>query len=503
MLDDVLTAADREQVARRGIPLSEIEAQLRLFREPPRGLVLVRPCRVGDGIRTLPAERHPDLLAAWERAATAGRFSKFVPASGAASRMFQSLAAFLDAPGEPPEDVRRFVAGLDGFAFRDELLAAAGPDVPGEAPTARARRLVAALLLPEGLGYAEKPKGLIPFHRSREGGRTPFEEHLVEAARTVRDGAGVCRVHFTVAEERQTDFEALLARARRFLEPWLGVALDVSFSAQSPATDTLAVDEEDRPFRLEDGSLLFRPGGHGALLSNLQETGGDLVYVKNVDNVVPESRQEGVVLWKKLVGGLLVELDERRRALVARLGDGGAGAVVDEAVVFAGAELGIGEAAPLLALPRAEAHARLLGLLDRPLRVAAVVRNQGEPGGGPFFTREADGRLTPQIVESSQVSPSDPAQRAIWAASTHFNPVDLVCALRDADGRAYDLSSFVDPSTAFVSRKSKDGRALKALERPGLWNGAMSRWLTVFVEVPVETFAPVKTVLDLLRPEHR
>ena len=503
MLDDLLTASDLEEIARRGIPPGEIEGQLRLFRDPPRGVTLVRPCRVGDGVRTLPPARHPELLAAWERAAKAGRFSKFVPASGAASRMFQSLSSFLDSEGEPPPDVVRFVDGLDGFAFRDELLSTAGPEPGGETPAARARRLVRAVLLPEGLGYGLRPKGLIPFHRSREGDRTPFDEHLVEAAATVSDGDGRCRAHFTVADEWRAEFETLLSRARRFMEQWLAVSFDVSFSVQSPSTDTIAVDEADRPFRLEDGTLLFRPGGHGALLPNLQATGGDLVYVKNIDNVVPESRQKLVFLWKRLIGGLLVQLDERCRSLLGRLRREGAGAAVDEAIVFARTELGVEEAASYLALSRAEVHGRLVDLLDRPLRVAAVVRNQGEPGGGPFFSRDRDGHVTPQIVESSQVDASDPAQKAIWASSTHFNPVDLACALRDAEGKPYDLARFVDPGTAFVAKKSRDGRALKALERPGLWNGAMARWLTVFVEVPVETFAPVKTVLDLLRPEHQ
>lgn len=504
MLEDLLAAADREEIARRGIPLAQIEAQLRLFRDPPRPVALDRPCRVGDGIVTLREERHAGLLAAWETAARSGRFSKFVPASGAASRMFQSLSAFLEKGGAPGGDVARFLSSLDRFPFAGELLRAAGPEPDGETADGRAVRLVSALLSPEGLGYAARAKGLIPFHRSHEGTRTAFEEHLVEAAHTVRDGDGRCRVHATVAEESRPAFEALVADARRWMEPWLKAEFDVSFSVQSPATDTLAVTLDDRPFRNADGTLVFRPGGHGALLTNLAAVGGDLVYVKNVDNVVPEKGQELVVLWKRLIGGLLVTLEERARSLLrdVRQGERRPGAV-DEAVAFARAELGVAEAAGLVALPRPEARRRVVEILDRPLRVAAVVRNQGEPGGGPFFTRDRSGRVSAQIVESSQVDRNDAAQLAIWESSTHFNPVDLVCSVRDEEGTPYDLDRFVDPDTVFLSRKSKDGRELKALERPGLWNGAMAGWLTVFVEVPLATFAPVKTVLDLLRPEHQ
>jgi hypothetical protein len=363
------------------------------------------------------------------------------------------------------------------------------------------RALVRAVLGPEGLGFAEKPKGLIPFHRTPDGGRTPFEEHLIEGARTVRDADGRCRIHFTVSPEFDRDFRALLESRRAPLERSYGARLDVSFSVQHPSTDTIAVDLQNRPFRLDDGSLLFRPGGHGALLRNLAELRADLLYVKNIDNVVPESRLEVVVLWKKLLGGLLVSLERRALNLSRALETPGCpGSVLDDAVRFLRSSFGV----PVPATDSLEGLCRTLKRrLERPIRVCGVVRDQGEPGGGPFWVEGPDGEITAQIVESSQVDVSDPSQRKIWSSPTHFNPVDLVLSLRDQTGRPYDLDRFVDPSTVFISKRSRDGRDLKALELPGLWNGAMASWNTVFVEVPGETFAPVKTVLDLLRPEHQ
>jgi hypothetical protein len=506
MNENSLTERDREQIERLGIPAEEIGRQLALFRNPPPAAHLVRCCREGDGVRVLSRDEFPLLLDTWHEAAQAGRFTKFVPASGAASRMFKSLSAFLDAPPGSPEElaaagnsdarnVATFQEQLSRFAFSVPREAGAPSD------PSSARAVVRAVLGREGLGFADKPKGLIPFHRTPGGGRTPFEEHLVEGARTVRDSEGRCRIHFTVSPEFEADFRALLEARRAPLEQAYGARFDVGFSVQHPATDTIAVDLENRPFRLEDGSLLFRPGGHGALLRNLEGLGADLLYVKNIDNVVPESRLEIVVLWKKLLGGLLVSLERRALALSGALAAPGCpGSVLDDALRFLRSSFGV-------TVPATDSHegfCRSIGrLLERPIRVCGVVRNQGEPGGGPFWVEGQGGEVSAQIVESSQVDLSDPSQKELWSSSTHFNPVDLVLSLRDRTGRPYDLEAFVDPATVFISKKSRNGRDLKALELPGLWNGAMAGWNTVFVEVPGETFAPVKTVLDLLRPEHQ
>ena len=506
MSADGVLDSDRAQLAAAGIPAGEVERQLALFRSPPSGVRLVRPCRRGDGVRVLSGSDETLLLETWREAARKGRFSKFVPASGAASRMFKSLASFLDTPsGSPAElaasgnadarEVLRFQTEMERFAFAGEVQGQAKGDV---------RDLLRFVLGREGLGFADRPKGLIPFHRSPDGSRTPFEEHLVEAAATIRAEDGRCRLHFTVSPEFQDGFRRLLERCRGPLERRLEASFDVSFSVQLPSTDTIAVDLENRPFRLADGSLLFRPGGHGALLANLAnvaQLGGDLVYLKNIDNVVPESRLPLVARWKRLLGGLAVALEQKVHSLQRALEVPGCPRpVLEEAAEFLAATFG---ATPPTAEPHEGLCRTLRSSLARPIRVVGMVKNEGEPGGGPFWVVGKDGAVTPQIVESSEVDMADPRQKEIWEASTHFNPVDLVASLRDAHGQPYDLAPFVDPSTVFISRKSRDGRDLKALELPGLWNGAMAGWNTVFVEVPGDTFAPVKTLLDLLRPEHQ
>lgn len=508
------TERDLATLARAGIDPAEAGRQVELLTNPPAPAPLVRPCTRGDGIERIPEERHRDLLSLFEEAEKAGRLSKLVPASGAATRMFQSLRRALDEPETTFEEwvaraergeaaaaeVVRFVEGLGELPFAAELRA-----VAGEAAFADPRRhladLLEALLLPSGLGLASRPKGLVPFHLEEEGARTPFEEHLVEAALTVRAASGRTPVHFTVADEARGDFEALLERHRPDLERRLHARFDVTFSVQERSTDTLAVALDGAPFRTAEGELLLRPGGHGALLGNLAALGGDVVFVKNVDNVVPDSRKGPTLLWKKLLAGRLLEVERRVRNLVALL-DGGAPGAADEALSYLRETFGEATA-EADALPDDERRRWARARFERPLRVCGVVRNEGEPGGGPFWVRSRDGRLSRQIVESAEVDLSDPARKALWGSGTHFNPVDLVLSLRDGEGRPWDLSKFVDESAVFVSRKSHEGVPLLALERPGLWNGAMAFWNTLFVEVPIATFAPVKTVLDLLRPEHR
>jgi len=510
---DDLTGADLAFLAGRGIAEAEARRQLALLRNPPAPSSLARACTRGDGIERLAEERHRDLLALFDEAEKGGRLSKLVPASGAATRMFAPLLRALEdetagfaeweqraeAGDRAAAEVVAFVERLEELPFASELREAAGPDVFAD-PRGRLRELLGALLLPSGLGLAARPKGLVPFHVEEEGSRTPFEEHLVEAALTVRDAAGRTPVHFTVSEEALSGFEALLARHRPDLERRLHARFEVTFSVQGRETDTLATDPDGRPFRTADGALLLRPGGHGALLANLAALGGDVVFVKNIDNVVPDSRKGPTLLWKKLLAGRLIEVERRVKHLVALL-RGGAPTAADEALSYLRETFG-DATAEAETLPEAERAAWARARLERPLRVCGVVRNQGEPGGGPFWVRGRDGRLSRHIVESAEVDLSDPSQKATWASGTHFNPVDLVLSLRDGAGRPWDLDRFVDEEAVFVSRKSHGGADLLALERPGLWNGAMAFWNTLFVEVPIETFAPVKSVLDLLRPEH-
>jgi hypothetical protein len=483
--DSPFTPADLSQMAELGIAPAEALRQIELFRNPPPFTRVLRACRVGDGIRKVSKVSEPWLLARFEEAVRRGRLAKLVPASGAATRMFKELLEDLNdgAKGEPSPAVRTFLDNLPRFAFYEDL---------ASVQTADRRTILEYLLTEKGLSYAELPKGLLKFHRYPDGSRTPFEEHLVEAADVTRDEEGTCRLHFTVSPQHQERFEALLEEVRGHY----GEKFDVSFSHQQRSTDTIAVDPENRPFRQDDGTLLFRPGGHGALLGNLASLAGagwDIVLLKNIDNVVPDNRKPLVNGWKKALSGYLLALQERIFRVQERLEADPA--ALEEASKLVEEEL----SRPIPA--ESDRRQFVIDALNRPLRVCGVVRNQGEPGGGPFWVEDEKGQLSIQIVESSQIDPE--VRKEMLSGSTHFNPVDIVCALRDRHGAPYDLHQFVDPTTIFISSKSHEGRPLKALERPGLWNGAMAGWNTVFVEVPDETFAPVKSVLDLLRPEHQ
>jgi hypothetical protein len=449
----MFTSTDLTQLEQRGITVDEALRQLQLLRHPPSATRLHRPCTIGNGVVRLEDGEHASLLEAAAAAADAGRVTKFVTASGAATRMFKDLIGALAAPDRLSESpaARRFFEQLDQFPFAAELRTRAR--VQGPVLDERAQRHVLHTLLID-MEYAELPKALIAFHRVGDTVRTALEEQLLEGSRYSRAADGRTKTHFSVAPEHRHRFDALLARTRPRIEQTTHAVLDVSFSEQHPSSDTLASTPDGALFRTEDGGLLFRPAGHGALLGNLQQLGGDLVVVKNIDNVRPYEASEEIVRWKRLLIGYLVRLLEQ---------------------------------AP---------H-------DRPVRVCGVVKNEGEPGGAPFWVIGTDGALSPQIVEAAQVNLDDPDQRRIFESSTHFNPVDLVCAVRGPDGRPFDLAQFVDPSAVFLSKKSHEGRDLVALERPGLWNGAMARWHTVFIEVPAATFAPVKTVFDLLRPQHQ
>ena len=423
----VFEARDREALAARGIPIAEAERQLACFREPPPSVEILRPCALGDGIEVLRASEHNTYLAAFRRAADAGRFAKFVPASGAASRMFGDLVG--------DEALERFRTSLERFPFWPELSAELSRRE--ELPPTSGRDALDALLDPDGLDYGRLPKALMIFHRP---GRTPFDEQLVEAAAITRDATRRARAHFTIAPGSEAHFEAARRDRAPGLERDLDVRLDVSFSIQEPGTDTLSVDEAGRLLRGPDGALAFWPGGNGALLRNLAATSGDLVFVKNIDNVVPPGRAETVVHWKRLIAGRLVVLEGRAHQLIRAL----RGSETHEAPLEAAFEFWTG---PLggdgsLAPPPSSSVARrewLLERLDRPLRVCGVVRNEGEPGGIPCRVRDPSGTASLQIVESPQIDRDSPEQVARAAGASHFNPVDVVCALRDVDGRSRDL----------------------------------------------------------------
>ena len=490
------TPADLAQLAGHGISAAEAERQLLRLRAGQEWTRLARPCAVGDGIHQLAVDQQESLLQRFAVAASAGCVTCFVPASGAATRMFQPL----QAPVDDGAELQRFLRELERFPFVLELAGAAargGDDLDDLRRAGDLPRLLEMLLEPDGLDYASQPKGLLPFHRVAGETRTAFVEHLVETALLV--GAGnPARLHCTVSPEHRAQFNRHLAAWRDRLEGTYGVLFDVTFSEQQPATDTLALAAAGHPLRDADGRLVLRPGGHGALLANLAVLPGEVILIRNIDNVVPDAGKADNLLWDRLLGGLLLKLTDQQRTLLELLHRNPGDAEVNlQAGTFLHDELG-------MTLPdRALAAESLQGLLDRPLRVCGVVRNSGEPGGGPFWVRDGDGTLSRQIVEASQVDRGDPEQAAILAAATHFNPVDMACALRDGTGRPYNLERFVDHGAAIVTGKVQNGQQVRILERPGLWNGGMAGWHTLFVELPASTFNPVKTVFDLLRPAHQ
>ena len=522
MLDLHLSDQDIRQIRAHGLTMEQVREQLHFFAQPPRLSRLGRAATVSDGIHRIHPADLDGYLNRQAEAARQGRFSKFVPASGGATRMFELLLHYFYHVDKDLKTVvdceleqgihraREFLVFHDclpQFAFFRDLeaiMAANGNNLEDLLGARRYREVLKQILTETGLFYQDLPKALIKFHAYGEESRTPLEEHLVEAAAYVQDRDGRCLVHLTILPRHRQLFERLLALVQPSLEERFGCRFTVDFSFQHPSTDTLAADADNRPFRDNRGHLVFRPGGHGALLENLKELQGDLVYIKNIDNVVPDRLKEPTILWKKILGGLLVDLQEQVHQHLRQLGqNSGDRSALEGAVEFARNSLALAIPPRILEWPQDLARDFLARALNRPLRVCGVVENQGEPGGAPFWVQEADGSLSLQIVEKAQADLSDPEQQAVWETATHFNPVDLVCALRDDQGVPYDLSRYVNHEAVFISRKSLEGRELKALELPGLWNGAMARWLTVFVEVPITTFNPVKTVFDLLRPEHQ
>jgi len=521
MADDPFSKKDLLQIREKGKTPEEVLAQIEVFEKGFPHAMLHRPCTVGDGIKVLSEGDMGQFLEIHGRAAAQGRFMKFVPASGAASRMFKDLLSFYNRPnparGEEVQVAAQrgdresialldFIKNIKVFAFYGALqsvMAGRGLDLGEVIQRGEYRRILEYTLTDQGLNLAHLPKGLIPFHAYPDHPRTPLEEHLVEAAHYALDAQGRAAIHFTVSPEHMHRIQEHLQKQQGLFEK-TGIRHEVTCSLQKPSTDTIAVDTENRPFRDKKGALLFRPGGHGALLENLHDLGGDIIYIKNIDNVVPDRLKGDTYTYKKALAGYLITLQGRIFQYLNKLTQGPVtGEDLEEMLRFTGDELLLGPPSDAAGSGREETGQYLRSVLNRPLRVCGMVRNVGDPGGGPFWVQAPDGTLSRQIVESSQVDMDSPEQRAVWKSSTHFNPVDLVCGVRDFMGRPFDLRNYTDPLTGFISVKSLEGRDLKALELPGLWNGAMAHWNTVFVEVPISTFNPVKTVLDLLRREHR
>lgn len=516
-----MTNDDLRQIEARGITAQDVEKQIENFRNGFPWLEIVAPATPKRGIKIPSPEEIQEDIAYAATAPTYGK-CKFVPASGAASRMFKDLYSGLDAlksggsiEGTPASV---FVNNIGKFAFYDQLLYE-GAD---------AGAILSRTLSDEGLNYGSKPKGVLKFHKYADGEiRTAIAEHLVEAQEYMRNADGTADVVVTISPQHRSLFEEALKEVKPEYEKRYGVRYNVTFTYQDKSTDTIAVDMENRPFRNPDGSLLFRPAGHGALIHNLNSLDAELVSIKNIDNVACERLLPVTAQFKKIlmgealklrdrIFGYIFALDQIASSQILNLGPSMLQAyealqedvyatdevqeLCNEIEEFLYKELCIEMPLARNCRDRAE---QLRRKLDRPIRVCGMVRNEGEPGGGPFIIREKDGSTSLQILEGAQIDKSDEKACAALALATHFNPVDLICCLRDSNGKKFDLMEFVDENTGFISSKSSQGRELKALELPGLWNGAMSRWNTLFVEVPLETFNPVKSVNDLLRPAHQ
>lgn len=501
---------DAMTLGEKGITQESLGNQIKRFETGFPYLKILDSARVGNGILALGEADQQAAVARWdEYLSHGGEVFKFVPASGAASRMFKALFSFLDGEADTPaegSDAARFIAGLPQFAFYGELDEACrklySKDINALSEDGRYKDIVAALLRPEGLNYGNLPKGLLKFHSYSDGSRTPLEEHLVEGAQTATDSHGNVNLHFTVSPEHRPLFEAKIAEAVPALEKKLGVKYKISLSEQKKSTDTVAVNPDNTPFR-ENGKLLFRPGGHGALIENLNDIDSAVVFIKNIDNVVPDSHREPTIQYKKVLAGCLIMTHDKIEKYLRMIESGDY--TIDDIramIAFMHDTLNIRDE-KMKELEDADLVLYIKEKLNRPVRVCGMVRNEGEPGGGPFIAYNADGSTSPQILESTQIDPANADYKAMVAKATHFNPVDLVCYLKDIFGKKFNLPDYVDPDTGFISSKSKNGRELRALELPGLWNGAMSDWNTVFVEVPIATFNPVKTVNDLLRPAHQ
>jgi len=476
----MFTTEDIARIERKGITIEMVQQQLENFKKGFPPLPIVKAAEKGDGITVLDDKQIESAVEYFDKVKDSKRIVKFVPASGAATRMFKELFEFINE-GIRGKGVDTVLDNLQKFAFYPELQKYL---LQGDSDNK-----IVSVLLKDGLSYGFLPKGLVTFHRYGDQCRKAAEEHLVEGA-LYGCSNGIARIHFTVSPEHMEAFKELFKKKLPEYEKKFSVKYEISYSIQQPSTDTVAVDEENRPFRQDTGNILFRPAGHGALIKNLNAIDADVIFIKTVDNVTTDSRRADTVRYKKALAGIMLQLQAQCFDMLSKAKKDECS--MEEIAAFVQEKL-------CVKLPEKYDMRLLVALLDRPIRVCGMVRNEGEPGGGPFWAKNTDGTVSLQIAESNQIAPD---KKHLMKDATHFNPVDLVCGPCKADGSKYDLDDYVDSDTGFISQKTSMGKALKAMELPGLWNGAMSKWNTIFVDVPITTFSPVKVVQDLIRPEH-
>ncbi|MBB3187242.1 DUF4301 family protein [Microbacter margulisiae] len=505
------TKSDLQQLKIKGITSEQVEKQLQSFANGFPPLDIAKAATIGDGIMKVEGHDIDPYIKTWEEYQNLNKqIVKFVPASGAATRMFSELYSFLNGKEHVPTQphVVQFFQHIQDFAFYEHLNAICfqhtGSFIPELIKQQQCKPIINLLLNAEGMNYGNLPKALLLFHHYSAETRTPLQEHLVESAYYAANSGHEVQLHFTISSAHENLFKNHLEGHIKYYEELMNVKYKISFSQQKSLTDTIAADMNNEPFRDETGLLVFRPGGHGALIENLNAIDADIIFIKNIDNVTTDKLRKPTITYKRLLGGILVETKRQIFTYLNEL-DHPHGLTLEKLEAmkqFCKLQLNVQH--PILQQDNTPELIKFLhNTFNRPIRVCGMVANEGEPGGGPYFAKEHDGSVSLQILESSQIDTSKPEQAALLQQATHFNPVDLVCAVRNYKGKKFDLRTFIDPKTGFIAQKTKNGKVLKALELPGLWNGAMSNWNTIFVDVPLATFSPVKTANDLLRPEHR
>lgn len=504
----MFTEADLKLFKEKNISSEKIKEQIDNFIRGFPYIKLSAAATPGNGIRVPGKDEINIALEYFMEHSGEYNITKMVPASGAASRMFKNLFAYIESNDDTASgDVIEFIEHIEDFAFYPALKKALSDDdydIDLLLAEGNYKTIISYLLEEKGLDYASLPKGLLEFHKYGDMARTPLEEHLAEGLEYSTDSSNVTHVHFTVSPEHRDKFNKKAEASINLNHDFKNGNFNLSWSVQKPSTDTIAVDTNNKPFRNPDGSILFRPGGHGALIENLNDLDADIVFIKNIDNVVPDKLKAPTYLYKKVIGGILMILSDQIKVILEKLDqDSFDEKDLEHFMAFAKEELNLNVSSRINGFSTEKQKRMLHDMLNRPIRVCGMVKNEGEPGGGPFLVKDENGNTSLQIVETSQINLDDEGQNNIVQQSTHFNPVDLVCKLKDYKGNSFNLHKYVDPQTGFISLKSKDGKDLRAQELPGLWNGAMAHWITIFVEVPIETFNPVKTVNDLLRPQHQ
>ncbi|MBC8755557.1 DUF4301 family protein [Kordia sp. YSTF-M3] len=504
------------QIELKGITLPQVKEQLAKFEKKIPFTDITAHASVAHGILKLTSETEETYEQIYREEHRKLEVVKFTPASGAATRMFKFLYKFLETYNPKKEsinsyinkekepEIRLFFIGLEKFPFYDDVLKKMDKTELDriKKPDEFNRDFVHALLAEEGLNYGNYPKGLLPFHKYKSHLATPFQEHLFEAA-SYACQTGKAKLHFTISKQHYDKFKATEAEILPHIEQKTGCTFEISYSYQSEQTDTIAVDLKNRPIIGTDGDLEFRPGGHGALIKNLNAIDADLIFIKNIDNVVVNTYAEEISRYKKILAGKLIELQQKAFKFMEMLHQGVSNDELTTILSFLYQELNIQISEEFEKYSQKYQIEYLIEKLNRPIRVCGMVKNEGEPGGGPFWVKHENGSVSLQIVESAQIDRRNEYHQSIQKLATHFNPVDIVCGVKDYQGNKYDLSQFVDRKSYFITSKSKSGKKIKALELPGLWNGAMAFWNTIFIEVPLVTFNPVKTINDLLKPTHQ